>query len=94
MLAKQHYFKVVRTISSIAQQETEEKRTLYLFQDHITSKHHEFPLTTVHDLSYKKIGDHGGMLFLHVDHGVYPYVVKESPLTFIELCKRQIGKTT
>src|SRR5690625_7164674 len=55
--------------------------------DKIVTERREFPLKDVFDLSFRKIGTEGGILFIHTNHGVYSYTVTSSPLSFIHTCK-------
>ncbi|WP_083443639.1 hypothetical protein [Ornithinibacillus contaminans] len=91
LLAKQEYIKMERKVSSIEQMDIEHKRYLHLYDDKITSKHREFPIEKVLDISYRKIGEEGaGLLYLHTIRGVYSYTVKSSPMHFIETFKKHV----
>lgn len=92
LIAKQLYVKTVREVSSIEQVNVEYKRHLHLYDDKITTEHREFSLKDILDISYKQVGSSGGLLFLHTDHSVYSYHVKDSPQLFIDACKKQLGK--
>lgn len=92
IIAEQPYIKIIREVSSVKKMEIEHERTMYLFSDKIVTEHREFSLTDVLDLSYRKIGGAGGILFLHTNHSVYSYTVKSSPHRFINSCKEQIKK--
>ncbi len=91
-IAKQPYIKVIRKISSIKKIEQEEERVMYLMKEKLVTAYREFLLQDVLDLSYKKIGDRGGLLYIHTNHGLYTYSVKTSPTQFIETCKKQLDK--
>lgn len=91
-IVKQAYNKVIREINSIELKKHTETRYLYLYEDKITTKYREFPLSEIMDLSFKNMQGGGGLLFLHTDHGVYSYHVVSSPAAFIEACKDLIGK--
>jgi len=86
-IARQPYFKVIRQLSSIEQKEIKDERNIYLYIDKIVTERREFPLKDVFDLSFRKIGTEGGILFIHTNHGVYSYTVTSSPLSFIHTCK-------
>ncbi|WP_047985690.1 hypothetical protein [Ornithinibacillus californiensis] len=93
LLAEQEYFKVERKVDRITQVDVEHRRTLKLYTDKITSKHREFPIKEVMDISYRKIGGEGaGLLYLHTIRGVYSYSVKSSPTHFIETFKQNTEK--
>lgn len=91
-IIKQSYRKVVREINSIEQKRTTETRYLTLYDDKITTKFREFPIQDVLDISFKKIQNNEGMLFLHTNHGVYSYHVPTNPVEFIEECKTSIKR--
>src|SRR5699024_3946173 len=91
-IAMQSYNKVIREISVIQLKKYTETRYLYLYQDKITAKYREFPISEIMDLSFKQMQGEGGILFLHTNHGVYSYHVINSPAAFIETCKHLIGK--
>lgn len=90
VIAKQPYVKMIRKVSSIEQVDIEHERTLLLFTDKIMTEHREFLLSDVFDLSFRKVGDKGGILFIHTNHSVYSYTVKSSPEAFIQTCKRHM----
>ncbi|WP_188456296.1 hypothetical protein [Virgibacillus oceani] len=92
LIAEQPYFKVERQVNSIEQKDIEHARTLYLYHDKIVTKYREFPIQDVLDITYRSVGDDGGLLYLHTSSGLYTYTVKSSPKKFIEAFK-EIGKT-
>lgn len=87
LLAEQLYYKVIREVSSIRQQDTEKKRTLYLYDEKIVTEYREFPLDDVTDISFKPVGKQGGLLYLHTVKGVFPYIVKTEPTALVEAYK-------
>lgn len=87
LLAEQSYVKVIRTVDSLTQTNTEEQRMMYLYEDRLVTKHREFPIETIHDLSYRLLGTKGGLLYVHTNKGVYSFIVKSSPEQFIEVFK-------
>jgi len=91
-MMRQAYQKVIREMDRVGQVNRAETRYLYLYEHKIASKHHEFPLQDVFDISFKKMLHDEAMLFLHTNHGVYSYHVLSSPTTFIEKCKEYINK--
>ncbi|SFB30426.1 hypothetical protein SAMN04488072_11472 [Lentibacillus halodurans] len=88
LIAEQPYIKVEREMTSISQNYVEDDRRLYLYHDRILSKHHEFPIEQVWDMSYRPVDGKGGLLYLHTSKGVHVYTVKESPDEFIEAFKK------
>lgn len=87
LIAKQTYSKVVREVNSTEQKDTEQERTMYLYDDKIVTQYREFKVYDVLDISYRFIGDDGGLLYLHTNNGVYPYIVRSSPKAFVEAFK-------
>lgn len=85
LLAEQPYVKVVRAVDWNSQKQTEEARMLYLYEDRLLTKHREFPIDSIYDISYRRIGKEGGLLYIHTDRGVYSYIVKSSPEKFIRI---------
>ncbi|MBC5635388.1 hypothetical protein H8S33_00990 [Ornithinibacillus sp. BX22] len=93
LLAEQEYFKIERKVDRITQVDVEHKRYLKLYTDKIQSKHREFPIKDVLDISYREIGGEGaGLLYLHTTRGVFSYTLKSSPRHFIEIFKQHIKK--
>lgn len=87
-LATLPYYKVEREINSIQQKNVEYERTLYLYEDKLITKHREFPLETVFDMSYRELkSGEEGTLFVHTSQGVFTYIVKSDPAEFIESFK-------
>lgn len=86
-IAKQPYIKIIRELNSTNQKEIEDHRYIYLHKNKMVTEHREFLLTDVMDLSFRKIGKEGGLLFIHTNHGVYSYTVTSSPISFIKICK-------
>ncbi|WP_249869526.1 hypothetical protein [Oceanobacillus saliphilus] len=87
LIAEQPYIKIVREVSSIEQIDVEHKRKMYLYEEKIVTKHREFSIDDVLDVSYRFIGGDGGLLYLHTNYGVYSYIVKTSPEAFVEAFK-------
>ena len=87
LLAEQAYIKVIREVDSITQTNTEQERTMYLYEDKIVTKYREFSIEHVIDLSYRFIGKQGGLLYLHTNKGVFSYTVKSSPEKFVKAFK-------
>lgn len=82
-LAKQPYIKIEREVSSIQQKDTEDKRTLYLYEDKVVTKRRKFPIENVTDISYREFGKDAGLLYIHTSSGVFTYTVKTSTKEFI-----------
>lgn len=82
-LAVQPYYKVQREVSGTEQVTYEDDRNLYLYRDKIVTHYREFPIGDVFDMSFRPMGESGGLLYLHTKYGVYSYLVKEVPDDFI-----------
>lgn len=91
-LATQSYSKIHREVTSIGKKEVEDKRTMYLYPDKITTAYHVFPLEEVNDLSFRKVGKAGGLLYVHTNSGIFSYTVATSPVEFIRTYKIHVGK--
>lgn len=87
LLATQQYVKVIREVDSITQTNSEHARTMYLYEHKVVTKYREFPIEHVIDMSYRFIGEKGGLLYLHTNKGVFSYVVKVSPEEFVKAFK-------
>ncbi|WP_085993865.1 hypothetical protein [Oceanobacillus senegalensis] len=87
LVAEQPYVKIERQVSSIDQKNIEHQRTIYLYTNKIVTKHREFAIRDVMDISYRLIGDKGGLLYIHTLRGVYSYIVKSSPIEFVQKYK-------
>lgn len=83
-LAKQPYVKIIRELTSIEQKDVEDHRTLYLYPDKVVTRHREFLVKDVIDISFRPIGDIGGLLYIHTNKGLFSYTVKTSTTAFIE----------
>lgn len=57
-----------------------------LFDDRLTVKDQMFPLTSIHDISYRKKPDtHSiGFLYLHTSYGLKAFYIKEEPVSFVQ----------
>ncbi|RJX37608.1 hypothetical protein D3P09_21775 [Paenibacillus pinisoli] len=86
-IAVQSYYKIERILTGTEMKTVKEPRQMLLYHDRLETKRRSFPLQEVHDLSYRPLGDGGGMLYVHTGHGVYPYTVPEDPAAFIETFK-------
>lgn len=87
LLAEQSYVKIIRTVDRITQTNTEEVRTMSLYEDRLVTKHREFDIHSINDMSYRFIGAQGGLLYVHTSKGVFSYMVKSSPEKFVHIFK-------
>ncbi|OME63018.1 hypothetical protein BSK59_01360 [Paenibacillus odorifer] len=88
-VAQLPYYKIQREIRDGEQRSVASNRLMYLYQDRIVTRHREFPLKDIFDMSYRSMGDMGGMFYLHTSKGVYAYLVECDPKRFIEAFKEQ-----
>ncbi|RWR12565.1 hypothetical protein QNH23_16680 [Siminovitchia fortis] len=92
LLAVQPYVKVRRQIIDGEIVSEEEERKIYLYQDRLVTKHREFPIRDISDLSFRKMGDEGGLLYVHTSRGIFSYTVPSSPESFIKAFRVHIKK--
>lgn len=91
-IASQPYIKIEREVTSIKQVDIEHERTLYLYPDRIVTKHREFPIEEVIDVSYRKFGQINGLIYIHTNSGLFSYTVKSSPNHFLKTYKEYFKK--
>ncbi|WP_239672838.1 hypothetical protein [Mangrovibacillus cuniculi] len=60
-----------------------EKYTLRLSRTEIDTHFEQFPLEIVLDVSYKPFSDGSGLLYLHTNKGVFPFVTYDDTTEFI-----------
>ncbi|RAV22967.1 hypothetical protein [Paenibacillus contaminans] len=87
-IAIQPYYKVERVVTGLEQKTVVHDREMVLYPDKVVTKRREFLVADVFDMSYRKLGADGGILYLHTKQGVYAYNVKEEPSPFIEAYRR------
>lgn len=85
------YYVVTRKIDYSGQLSIEIEKKLILDEDKITSGEQIFPLNTIYDISYKQSINTYKILYLHTNHGVYSFVIKDDPEEWIELIKEKIN---
>ncbi|KAB7672511.1 hypothetical protein [Bacillus sp. B1-b2] len=85
------YYVITRTIDYSGQLSTEIEKTLILQDDKISSAEKTFPLDTIYDISYKQSINTYKILYLHTNHGVYSFVIKDDPEEWIELIKEKLN---
>ncbi|MGF7047375.1 hypothetical protein J2T13_001880 [Paenibacillus sp. DS2015] len=65
MLAIQLYYKIHREVTRNAQTTVLHERSMYLYEHKVKTQYREFPIDEVFDMSYRKMGDSEGFLYLH-----------------------------
>lgn len=88
-IASQPYIKVQREINSIQQKNVEYERIIYLYEDRLVTKHREFPIEKVFDMSFREMSGEENLLYIHTSQGVFSYTVKEDPTEFIRIYKEK-----
>jgi hypothetical protein len=88
-VAQLPYYKIQREIRDGEQRSVTSNRLMYLYEDRIVTCHREFPIKDIFDMSYRSMGDMGGMFYLHTSKGVYAYLIECDPVRFIEAFKEQ-----
>lgn len=92
LLATQPYQKIVREVTRIGQTEIADQRMLYLYKEKLVTKHREFPIENVMDMSYRRVGETGGLLYVYASSGVFSYTVVSDPTSFIQAFKDAFDK--
>lgn len=87
-VAQLPYYKVHREIKDGEQRSVASNRLMYLYKDRVVTCHREFPLQDIFDMSYRTMGDAGGLFYLHTSKGVYSYLIECDPQAFIDAFKR------
>ncbi|AGX04412.1 MULTISPECIES: hypothetical protein [Bacillaceae] len=64
---------------------------LHLYDDRVVAEDREFRLADIYDVSYREQSSFG-FLYLHTNHGLYPYKVYISPEDFIRQYRIAAGK--
>lgn len=83
VIASHPYIKVVREVTGLEKTETTDKRELKLYQTKLTTRHREFNIEDLIDVATRKIGEEGGLIFIHTTSGLFSYTVEEIDKTFI-----------
>ncbi|MEN1968628.1 hypothetical protein WMZ97_11215 [Lentibacillus sp. N15] len=84
-IATQMYEIVERVVTGLEKKEYKRVESMHLYQDRIVTAKYDFPLHEILDISYRKMGDQGGLLYLHTNSGLYSYLVASSPMEFIRV---------
>lgn len=92
LLAVQPYVKVLREIENMDITCKEEERKIHLYHDRLVTKYHEFLAQDISDISFKQMGDAGGLLYIHTNRGIFSYTVHSSPDSFIKAFRMHIKK--
>ncbi|WP_134702087.1 hypothetical protein [Ammoniphilus sp. YIM 78166] len=88
LISKQPYIEITRTVESNEQQQIESRHHLCLYRDKIITESREFPLHNVLDISFKIISGETGFLYLHTNHQVFSFYLRNHPHEFIEAFRK------
>lgn len=83
----QDYMRVEIEVNGLEKKKYKQVETMYLYMDRIETANHTFSIENVLDLSFRRIGGEGGLLYLHTNKGLYTYTVESSPESFIRAFK-------
>ncbi|MFS0646824.1 hypothetical protein [Siminovitchia sp. 179-K 8D1 HS] len=92
LLSVQPYVKVYRQIIDAEIICREEERKIYLYHDRLVTKHRVFLTRDISDLSFRKMGDEGGLLYVHTNKGIFSYTVPSSPQSLMKAFRIHIKK--
>jgi hypothetical protein len=87
-IATHPYYKIDREISHSGQQVVNHDRIMYLYLTKVMTEYREFLIEDVYDMSYRRIGEEEGILYLHTKQGLFPYNVRTDPTGFIKEFKK------
>lgn len=88
IVSKITYTKVERSIENFKQKTNQIEYTLRLTDNTVQSDSHTFQLNHIFDMSYKPFTNGNGLLYLHTNEGVFPYVISTNPEPFIRSFKQ------
>ncbi|MFC0300326.1 hypothetical protein ACFFIS_05740 [Virgibacillus soli] len=90
LLAKHAYFKIEREVTSIEQRQIEHHREICLYTNRVETKHRQFSIEEIRDMSYRMSSKNSGLLYLHTIQGVFSYYVKTPPKQFVEAFQQHV----
>jgi hypothetical protein len=82
-VAIQSYVIIERMVANQAQTTKVYEHELHLFETTITSFHREFLVCNVYDMSFRMISGEEGFLYFHTNEGVFSFIVRDHPKSFI-----------
>lgn len=86
-IAVQPYVIIERVMANQAQTIIVNEYELRLFETKITSFHREFLIHDVYDMSFRIVSGEEGYLYFHTNQGVYSFIVRTNPSSFIKMYK-------
>ncbi len=87
-ITTQSYVEVDRKIEDGEQKSFEIEQSLFLSTEKIVSSGHQFTIEEVYDISFRKLSQTYGWLYLHTNQGVFPFRTKSNPEFFISEFKK------
>lgn len=91
-VAVQPYYKIERMCQTDGQVAVTIQHAMSLHPDYIQTHAQSFSIRDVYDMSYRRLGDNKGILYLHTNQGVFPYNVNSDPNSFIAAFRKQIQR--
>lgn len=83
IVIKLEYERTVKYIENGVQLIKKEKHSITLTRKEIITHLERFPLHIVLDISYKPFSGGSGIVYLHTNKGVFPYVTTDDTTEFI-----------
>lgn len=83
IIAKHPYIKVIREVTGLEKTETKDNRELKLYQTKLTTRHREFLIEDLKVVATRKIGEDGGLIFIHTTSGLFTYTVETIDQKFV-----------
>ncbi|MBM7579039.1 hypothetical protein [Jeotgalibacillus terrae] len=81
---------ITRKIEWEEQHIIEHESFLHLYPQKLTDDSNEFYFHEILDLSYKESMRSFGLLYVHTTKGLFPYKVRENPISFIRIVEEKI----
>ncbi len=92
LIVKHPYIKVIREVTKLEKKEIKENRELKLYENKLTTRHREFSIDDLIKVATRKIGETGGLIFIHTESGIFTYTVEKIDEKFIHTVNNLIRK--
>src|SRR5699024_6315982 len=83
VIAKHPYFKVIREVTRLEKTEIKDERELKLYKNKLKTRHREFEIEELLDVSTRQMGKEGGLILIHTTSGMFSYTAEEINENFI-----------
>src|SRR5690625_3371760 len=83
VIAKHSYFQVTREVKRLEKSVIKYQHELKLYQNKLTTRHREFSIEELLDVSPRQKGKEGGLILIHTTSGLFSYTVEEINENFI-----------